>query len=88
MGSRSCITITAHVIKNWKLMTSVLATRLLDERHTGEISERLAVIKKEFSISEMVALVTNNASSMKKAGEKVNIEHWFCFSHGLQLAIE
>ena len=70
-------------------MTSVLATRLLDERHTGEvISQRLAAIKEEFSISEMVALVTDNASNMKKAGEKMNIELWFCFSHGLQLAIE
>ena len=45
VGSRSYITITVHFIKDWKLMTSVLGTRLLDERHSEKvISQRLAAI--------------------------------------------
>lgn len=91
IGSRSYITLTAHFItEDWQFKTIVLATRPVDDKHTGEnIANCLLNLKTEFKIEKLVGIVTDNAANMKKAGFHLDgLIHWFCFSHGLQLAVE
>ncbi len=91
IGTRGYITVTAHYINNcWKLHTKVLATRPLDEKHTGEaIATSLTCVKEEFSITKFGGLTSDNAANMVCAGKQMEkLVHWFCFSHGLQLAVQ
>ncbi|XP_076330640.1 E3 SUMO-protein ligase ZBED1-like [Tachypleus tridentatus] len=46
-----------------------------------------ADIAAEFGLDAISALVTDNASNMKVAAKEAKLEHIFCFSHSLQLAI-
>ena len=89
-GSRAYITITAHCItEDWIYKSFVIATRPLDDAHTGQIiSGSLEDIAEEFSIDKLVALTTDNASNMRAAGSFMNLIHKFCFSHTLQLATD
>lgn len=82
------ITVTAHFIQRWQLKCKVLATRVLDDRHTGEnLSKIIHEIRKEFGIKEISTMTTDNASNMVSAAQKAQIERVPCFSHTLQLAV-
>lgn len=88
-ATRAYITVTCHFITtNWQLESKILATRALDERHTGEnIAGALTSIQDEFKINNLAAIVTDNAGNMLTAAEHGNFARWPCFSHTLQLAV-
>ena len=89
IGTRSYITLTAHFIKNWKLEAKLLATRPLDEKHTGaNIATTVLKLKEEFKIRSIGALVTDNAANMLVAAREAGMIHISCYSHTIQLAIE
>ncbi|XP_076330639.1 E3 SUMO-protein ligase ZBED1-like [Tachypleus tridentatus] len=83
------ITLTCHFLTaEWELKTKVVATRAIDDRHTGvNIAQHVTDIAAEFGLDAISALVTDNASNMKVAAKEAKLEHIFCFSHSLQLAI-
>ena len=89
-ATRGFITVTGHFITNdWDLHSHILATRALDERHTGEnIAETIVNIGREFSVPKILALVTDNAGNMIKAADDAEIPRWPCFSHTLQLCVQ
>ncbi len=88
-GQRGYITVTGHYIdQSWKMQCKVLATRPLDDRHTGvNIAKSLDTIKAEFLIKDFVAVTTDNAANMQVAAREAGIQRIPCFSHTLQLAI-
>ena len=88
-ATRAYITVTGHYITSeWSMKCSILATRALDERHTGEnIAEALLNIAEEFKIHKLQSIVTDNASNMVAAAEHGSMARWPCFSHTLQLAV-
>ena len=90
VATKCFMTVTGHFItENWQLNAKVLATRALDVSHTGRnIADRILQLKEEFGISEIPAVVTDNASNMVKAAEESKIQRVPCFSHTLQLAVE
>ncbi|XP_076315879.1 E3 SUMO-protein ligase ZBED1-like [Tachypleus tridentatus] len=83
------ITLTCHFLTaEWELKTKVVATRAIDERHTGvNIAQHVTDIAAEFGLDAISALVTDNVSNMKVAAKEAKLEHMFCFSHSLQLDI-
>ena len=89
VANRGFITVTAHFINDdWELLAKSIATRAVDERHTGEnLAQVILSLKEEFSIGMLKALVTDNAGNMKCAAKEANIERIACFAHSLQLAI-
>ena len=90
IGARSYITVTGHFITaEWQYRSIVLATRPMDERHTGiHVADTLQAIQQEFEIRKLVGLSTDNAAYMKVAGSHLGTIHINCFAHGLQLAVQ
>lgn len=88
-ATKSYLTITEHHIdSDWNLMTNVLVTREMPERHTGEnIAENLKKYKAEFNLNGKVSdVIHDNARIMTSAGNKC--PDWSdhgCFAHTLQL---
>jgi hypothetical protein len=83
------ITITVHYISpDWDLKCKVLATRVLEKRHTGvHIAAVIHTLREEIKIPAFTSMTTDNAANMVVAAEKANIPRIPCFSHTLQLAI-
>ena len=82
------ITITTHFTEDWALKSKLLATRKIDDRHTGEnIVKALKSVQEEFDIAKVSALTTDNASNMLVAARLYNVPHVRCFAHSLQLAV-
>lgn len=89
VATEGYITVTGHYINdNFEMNNVMLATRELEERHTGEnIGNELLSIKVEFNIDELVAMTTDNASNMDLAAKTAATDRIKCFAHTLQLAI-
>ena len=84
------MTITAHFFdEQFTLMSKVLQTRVLDEKHTGEnISVELNAALESWQIGQKVSVITtDNASNMGRAVEISDISLKIgCFAHTLDLA--
>ena len=89
VATRGYITVTAHCIdREWKLISKVVATRPVDERHTGvNIAAHINAIQEEFGMKSVTALVSDNAANMVTAAKEAKLIHVRCFAHTLQLAI-
>ena len=89
INTRGFITVTAHyVTSQWTLKSLIIATRPVDDKHTGaNIASCLEEIKNEFGIQTIFALVTDNAANMLTASQVAGVMHVSCYSHSLQLAI-
>lgn len=89
VAQRGFITVTAHYLtQDWTLKCRVLATRPVDEKHTGvNIANALLAIKDEFLIKDLVALTTDNAANMVVAAREAKVTRVPCFSHTLQLVV-
>ena len=84
VGTVSYITLTGHFIHDWQLDCKVLATRPLQENHTGaNIAHSIVELQREFKIEKLGALVTDNAANMLVAAKEANLMHWPCYSHTL-----
>ena len=85
----SYMTVTAHYLdSSWKLVSCILATRKVADRHTGEnLANHLTAIQEEFGISEIGAMTTDNASNNAVAARATGYDHVRCFAHTLQLAV-
>lgn len=83
------ITLTAqYITAQWEQKTKVLATRVLNDRHTGEkISEAIRNITAEFQIPSVTAICTDNAANMKLCCTMGDYTRIPCFAHTLQLGI-
>ena len=91
ISKRSYMTLTGHFIStDWELQCTILATRPLDEKHTGvNIAAALRSFTEEFCIAQVPCIVTDNAANMRVAVEEESEwERIPCFAHTLQLAIE
>ncbi|XP_062618085.1 E3 SUMO-protein ligase ZBED1-like [Saccostrea cucullata] len=91
LATEGYITMTAHFVDDqWNYRNSVLATRKVTERHTGEnTANEIRSISNEFGVNntQICAIVTDNASNMVSCVEHLRWEHIRCFAHTLQLAI-
>ena len=69
VATHGYITVTAHYISTeWQLMSVMLATRRVEERHTGEnVASILNDIQTEFKVKKVSALTTDNVSNMQVA---------------------
>ncbi|XP_046542831.1 E3 SUMO-protein ligase ZBED1-like [Haliotis rubra] len=83
------ITVTGHYITDeWDLKSCILATRRVEDRHTGEnIADALVSIQTEFEIEYVCGLTTDNANNMTVAARATGFPHVRCFAHTLQLAV-
>ena len=88
-ATRGYITVTGHFIaSDWKMHSNILATRALDDKHSGEnIADAIINIKQEFKIQTIMGFVTDNAGNMLTAAQHASFSRWPCFSHTLQLAV-
>lgn len=81
-ATEAYITVTAHYInEEWDLVSSVLSTEGMPERHTGlNIAARIREILEEYKIpiSLVSGIVHDNASSMMTAVTDLEIGHIPC----------
>ena len=84
------ISLTGHYIdQNWKLCAKTLASRRMEDRHTGKnIAQAINEIRQDFKIGKVGCLVTDNAANMSVAAKEANFDHAGCFAHTLQLCVE
>ena len=91
LATEGYITMTAHFIdKDWNFQNSVLATRKVTDRHTGEnTAHEIRAIASEFGLTDnqVAGIVTDNASNMVSCVEHLHWPHIRCFAHTLQLSI-
>lgn len=92
-STKSFLTVTAHFVFNDTLHSWVLATREMSERHTAEnVALKIKEVIDEFGItSKVVAVVTDNASNMKKCVtdclNKTHFPTFPCTAHTLNLVV-
>ena len=90
-ATEAYITVTMHFIDDdWNLVSRVLSTKAMPERHTGlNIADRIRETLEEYKIpTNLVSgIVHDNASSMATAVAELEIDHVPCFAHTLQLAV-
>ena len=90
-GHDGYVTCTAHFLgDDWTSHNYVLATRIMKERHSGvNMAGVLRSIIDQFNIeqSDIVGLLTDNASNMYKCAEELKWPHFPCFAHTLQLSV-
>ena len=89
LAMQGYITVTCHFInKDWILKSIVIATRVMDDRHSGSnIAQHLRDIQTEFGIRSLVGITTDNASNMLVAADELGVVHIACFTHTLQLVV-
>jgi len=83
----SYVTVTIQYIKDWTLRSCILATRLMNERHTAEhVRNAVKGVLEEFSaLRPGNVYVSDNASNMKAAFRD---NTWFgCACHNLNLVL-
>jgi len=83
----SYIMITAQCISDWQIQSNILATRLLDKRHTAQnIRVTIKAVLEEFHADRPTnAFVTENASNLRAAFHK---QKWIgCACHNLNLVL-
>ena len=87
-ATQGYITLTAHFIdKSWD-MSQVLATRLVEVRHTGSnIATEITKILAEFKLTNSSGILHDNAANMEVAMKILSFPHFGCCGHTLQLAI-
>ena len=89
VANQGYISLTGHYIKDWNLYSKTLATRLIDERHSGiNIAKAISDIAADFEIESIPCLVTDNAANMSVAAKEAGLAHTGCFAHTLQLCVE
>lgn len=89
-ANESFLTVTCHFIdKDYKIHTAVLSTNKMETNHTSEnIAKEINIIIKDWDIDgKVVALVTDNASSMIKVCQILKIRHHPYFAHPLNLVV-
>ena len=88
IAQESYITVTGHYIDNlWELNVKNLATRKVDNRHTGQnIAQHINDITGEYGVN-MFGIVTDNAKNMVSAAEAGHFERVPCFAHTIQLCV-
>ncbi|XP_035994609.1 zinc finger BED domain-containing protein 1-like [Fundulus heteroclitus] len=90
--TESFITVTCHFIDHgWEMHNNVLQTRVLADTHSGaNIGHVLRAACEEWGLSDKApALVTDNASNMKRAGQEAGMSpHIMCFAHTLNLSTQ
>ncbi|XP_053183665.1 E3 SUMO-protein ligase ZBED1-like [Scomber japonicus] len=90
--TESFITVTCHFIDHeWEMHNYVLQTRVLAETHSGvNLGHVLRAACEEWGLSDKApALITDNASNMKRAGEEAGMSpHIMCFAHTLNLSTQ
>jgi hypothetical protein len=87
--------VTVHFIHEFKMHSRVISTKKIEERHPAETLKRLLLeVAEEWKIKEkVVAVVTDNASNIKKAVNdaakelKSGWRHVSCFAHTLNLVV-
>lgn len=88
----SFFAVTVHFISNeFKLTSFMLECGEFDNQHTGKnIAEWLKTVLSKFEIplSKVSAITTDNASNMKTAANELNIRHFSCFAHSLNLVVQ
>lgn len=90
-SQKSYISVTAHFIQSSKLQSLVISTSELADQHTSlNIANALQTILTEWNIfDKIVTIVTDNASSMKKAVKDfLNKRNHFCVAHTINLAVK
>ncbi|CAK1586462.1 unnamed protein product [Parnassius mnemosyne] len=90
-SQKSFICVTAHFINNSKLHSMVVSTTELSQHHTAlNIANALRTTLTEWEIyDKVVTIVTDNASSMKKAvKDYLQKRNHFCVAHTLNLAVK
>ena len=90
-ATEAYITITAHYIDDdWKLISNVLTTEAMPERHTGvNIAERIREAMNKWQVQDEIVsgIVHDNAANMLTAVDDLGWNHMSCFAHTLQLAV-
>ena len=95
-ANQGYLTVTGHYLtEDWVLKHTVLSTKRMIYRHTGEnIYQCLASTQEEYGVHNKVAgLTSDNASNMRSAASRQKFNncpdgHVQCFAHTLQLAVE
>ena len=71
VANNGYISLTGHFIKDWTLCSKTLATRIIDERHSGvNIAKAICDIASDFEIESISCLVTDNAANMSVAANE------------------
>ncbi|XP_049300483.1 E3 SUMO-protein ligase ZBED1-like [Anopheles funestus] len=87
----SFFAITAHYIdENFQLRTYLLECSEFTTSHTAQnIAVWIKKVTEKFNIqNKIVCLVTDNASNMKKAASELELPHFSCFAHSLNLVVQ
>lgn len=85
----SYVTYTYHYTENWRMKTAVLKTASFPHPHTSErIKEDYEETLAEFNVlNKNLTVVTDGASSMKKASELLQVYRFYCLGHIMHLLI-
>lgn len=92
-ASEGYLTITCHFINSeFKLNSAVLSTTTLltPTNHTAaNIADSIREVLTEWGLMQkVVSIVTDNDSTMKKACELLEIRHFPCFAHTINLLVQ
>ncbi|KAJ8342717.1 hypothetical protein SKAU_G00326450 [Synaphobranchus kaupii] len=90
LTTESYLTITCHFVAEGKMVSAVLQTRAMEERHTAEnLAEHLKAATQEWGLlGKVIACVHDNATNIVVANHRLlEWESVPCFAHTLQLAI-
>lgn len=79
----SYVTYTYHFLENWTMKTAVLKTASFSHPHTSKrIKEDFNDTLSEFNVlGKRISIVTDGASSMKKAAELLSVFRFGCVGH-------
>ncbi|XP_036344463.1 zinc finger BED domain-containing protein 1-like, partial [Rhagoletis pomonella] len=92
-ANESYLTITCHFINTgFQLNSAVLSTSTLSTstNHTAaNIADSIRVVLTEWGLmGKVVSIVTDNDSTMKKACELLEVKHFPCFAHTVNLLVQ
>lgn len=89
-SGRAYLSVTVHFVNESRLQSFTLSTIEMSKEHNAEnISAALKSITTEWGIfDKIVACVTDNASTMKKAISDIQKRNIYCMAHTLNLAVK